>query len=371
MWRSKSSAYTDLVPDEMLLYLGIIALLLTVCTVFVFILTKARQNTFLVLFLAAIFLHGLAIMADTGIPFVMLYGPFIFLALEEYRKKRVSRLQLFRHGIPFVFFSLWYFILHTFIVAGLGEEEIRRSYYTLYFFSMPISLIAYGVSCLKRRLGKQNAFEVLIDQLSIIEIIEGGLIMAMFANFVSLLPELGFSLQWIVLAMLFASAVLILRFLIYSHRKTRIKGKEKWEEQVILPLHERIRTYKGPMPELHLLEVYERQFREYFERSRAFLNPGLTAGMVAAELGMSKHHFSVLLNVYIGRSFYNLVAYYRILYAMELIVSSESSLSMEALANECGFNSKTSFNRYFREFTGFNPSEFKGHLDSPDLEAAI
>ncbi|RXF69321.1 helix-turn-helix domain-containing protein [Arcticibacter tournemirensis] len=355
----------------MLLYLGIIALLFTVCTVLIFILTRSRQNTFLLLFLAAIFLHGLAILADTGIPIVLLYGPFIFLALEEYRKRKISPLKLFKHSIPFVFFSLWYFILHTFIVSGLAEEKILVSYYALYFFSMPVSLIAYGVYCLRRRLEKQNAFEVLIDQLSIIEIIEGVLILVMFADFLSLLPELGFNLRWIVLTMLVASAGLILRFLIYSYRKARIKGSEKWQEQVIPPLQERIKAYKGSMPELRLLEAYERQLREYFERSKAFLNPGLTAGMVAAELGMPKHHFSVLLNVYIGRSFYNLVAYYRILYAMELIAGSESSLSIEALANECGFNSKTSFNRYFREFTGFNPSEFKGYLDGPDMEVAI
>jgi len=47
------------------------------------------------------------------------------------------------------------------------------------------------------------------------------------------------------------------------------------------------------------------------------------------------------------------------LYALDLINTNQGKLKIESLAYSCGFNSKTSFNKYFKEKTGFTPSEYQ------------
>lgn len=354
----------------MIFYLRSFAFLLLLIILISFFFKKFSRYRYLFLFLITALSHGLAVMVNAGIPLVLLFGPLILLALRDYRRKPMRRIKALLHCLPFLLFSLWYFVLYWLTFRGVYSEEILEGYYIAYFLAMPVSLISYGIMCLMRSAGKQSTFEAMADQLCFLEIIAGLLILCFFVNFATGLPHFSFNIQWIVLALQGTSVMLVIRFLVYSYRRTqqRKPEKKKWEEPQLVPLDERIRSYKGTMPPLDMLASYEEKLKEYFITSKAFLNPGLTAGMVADELGISKYHFSVLLNVYVGRNFYNFLAYHRIAYAIELIEKSESSFSMEALASECGFNSKTSFNRYFREFTGLTPSEFKGYLGSPGVE---
>ena len=59
-----------------------------------------------------------------------------------------------------------------------------------------------------------------------------------------------------------------------------------------------------------------------------------------------------------GKSFYVLVSEYRINYAKE-ILKEDNNITIESLAYECGFNSKSTFNKYFKEQTGYSPSEYR------------
>jgi AraC-like DNA-binding protein len=58
-----------------------------------------------------------------------------------------------------------------------------------------------------------------------------------------------------------------------------------------------------------------------------------------------------------GNGFYHVVAVYRIQYALD-ILKNNKSLKIEALAYDCGFNSLSSFNKYFKEIVGMKPSEY-------------
>jgi AraC-like DNA-binding protein len=66
-----------------------------------------------------------------------------------------------------------------------------------------------------------------------------------------------------------------------------------------------------------------------------------------------------LFNDYLGKSFYRIIAEYRIENAICILKEKGDSLTIEALAYESGFSSKTSFNKYFKEITGYLPSEYR------------
>jgi AraC-like DNA-binding protein len=44
-------------------------------------------------------------------------------------------------------------------------------------------------------------------------------------------------------------------------------------------------------------------------------------------------------------------------------------LTIIAIANDCGFNSKSTFNSLFKQYTGHTPSEFKRHQREAALSA--
>ena len=59
-----------------------------------------------------------------------------------------------------------------------------------------------------------------------------------------------------------------------------------------------------------------------------------------------------------GKNFYQVVSEYRIKHAEELL-KEDVNITIETLSYECGFNSKSTFNKYFKEYTGYSPSEYR------------
>ncbi len=103
---------------------------------------------------------------------------------------------------------------------------------------------------------------------------------------------------------------------------------------------------------------YVQQIQQYFEGSNAYLRSDLSLNVLAEELNIPKHYFSQLFNVHIGKSFYQYVAEYRVSYAIDQMQEADFRLKIESLAYECGFNSKSSFNKYFKSIVGCTPIEY-------------
>lgn len=95
------------------------------------------------------------------------------------------------------------------------------------------------------------------------------------------------------------------------------------------------------------------------EKERVYLNPELTIQDVSEKLDIPKHHLTESLNTYLGKSFYTLINEYRIDSFKELAADKNNKhLTLLALAYDSGFNSKSSFNMVFKNYTGLTPSQF-------------
>lgn len=100
------------------------------------------------------------------------------------------------------------------------------------------------------------------------------------------------------------------------------------------------------------------KLKESLEARRLYLNPGINLDMLANDTTIPKSDLTQVINAYSGKTFYHLIAWYRIRYVADRLAKDDKR-TIEALAYESGFNSKTSLNKYFREFTGLTPSEFR------------
>lgn len=99
------------------------------------------------------------------------------------------------------------------------------------------------------------------------------------------------------------------------------------------------------------------------ESEKLFLEPDVTADQLAAKLGITKHHFSQLLNEHMQTSFYDFLSVYRVQRARELLAMAEyRNAKIFHVAYDSGFSNKSTFLRSFRKLTGQTPSEFRNQV---------
>lgn len=107
---------------------------------------------------------------------------------------------------------------------------------------------------------------------------------------------------------------------------------------------------------------------EHIERIRRamtvdklYLNPTLTLTELAQHVSLNSKVVSQVINTGIGKSFNDYVNDFRVDEVKQRLRTSDMArLTLLGIALESGFNSKTTFNRIFRQHTGQSPSEFAG-----------
>ncbi|MCH2489237.1 MAG: helix-turn-helix domain-containing protein [Flavobacteriales bacterium] len=99
---------------------------------------------------------------------------------------------------------------------------------------------------------------------------------------------------------------------------------------------------------------------EILNEKKPYLNESLSLSELAKELGITDKKLSELLNQHLQTNFYNFINTYRVSEVKKkLIEDTEKKYTLLSIAYECGFQSKTSFNRVFKQKTGMSPSKFR------------
>jgi AraC-like DNA-binding protein len=96
-----------------------------------------------------------------------------------------------------------------------------------------------------------------------------------------------------------------------------------------------------------------------------FKNPNLKVNDLAKEIKVSGHQLSQLLNNNIQKNFTLFVNEYRINEACK-ILSGNTNLTIDAVGDEVGFNSKSTFFATFKKLKGMTPSTYQ-QANTPDL----
>jgi AraC-like DNA-binding protein len=95
------------------------------------------------------------------------------------------------------------------------------------------------------------------------------------------------------------------------------------------------------------------------QKDKLYLNPTLSLSDLSDEIKLPSHHITQTLNEYAKINFYDFVNEFRVEEFKRKIKSGEAQeFSLLGIAFDCGFNSKSSFNRIFKKFTAQSPSEY-------------
>ncbi|MEM7485527.1 MAG: helix-turn-helix domain-containing protein [Bacteroidota bacterium] len=93
---------------------------------------------------------------------------------------------------------------------------------------------------------------------------------------------------------------------------------------------------------------------------KPYLDEDLTLGKLAEQLSVKDKELSMLLNQYMRTSFFDLINKYRVdAIKKKIEMETYERYTLYGIACECGFKSRTSFNRVFKRETGLSPSDYK------------
>ncbi|MVM28639.1 helix-turn-helix domain-containing protein [Spirosoma sp. HMF4905] len=121
-----------------------------------------------------------------------------------------------------------------------------------------------------------------------------------------------------------------------------------------------------PTPELLESGVW---LRHQLETNLFYLDAGLTLRSLADVLDMHPNELSRIINLGTGKNFNDLINEYRIQEVIRKMQDPQyDRITLLGIAYDSGFNSKTTFNRTFKQLTGQNPANYKINLKrAPNL----
>lgn len=112
------------------------------------------------------------------------------------------------------------------------------------------------------------------------------------------------------------------------------------------------------LTEIASQNLYDK-LKELMQQEKFYTEPELTLAALAEKLNIHPNYLSQVINEKEGKSFYDYINTLRVEEFIRLILIPENSkFTMMSLAADCGFNSKSSFNKNFKKVTGQSPSEY-------------
>ena len=103
--------------------------------------------------------------------------------------------------------------------------------------------------------------------------------------------------------------------------------------------------------------------RELMKKEKPYLEPSLTIHDLAAKMEMPAHQLSKVINKEFRCNFFEFINKYRIDdFKQRAFSPNYKNMTILAIALDCGFNSKSAFNRIFKDVTGLTPGDYiKNH----------
>lgn len=153
--------------------------------------------------------------------------------------------------------------------------------------------------------------------------------------------------------LIIAQIAMVIQFMYLFVRSTWQTG--------LLPTEAIIRTKNGDKISKISSSEYEAWFNklnEYMNEQKPHLEENCSIQIVSENVGLSVHLLSNILNQRINKNFSDFINDYRVEEAKKLLTNSGRIQTIEAVGFECGFGSKSAFNKAFKKNCNLTPSQY-------------
>lgn len=290
----------------------------------------------------------------------LLFGATIYLFTRSSLLNQPFSYKELRHYIPALVYNTFVtiaFILPSDAVLEARTQSGERFRFTLLFiaigllFNITYWLMSFKIFLTFKKDIKNEVSYTIKSQFFMNFLIAVGVCMIcwlfMFINWLagySLFTRVSWQVIWI-------SIALIILFISFYN----IKEPELFKVTSLVAQ----KKYAQSRLSSKELDALKNQLESLMLQKKPFLNRKLLKSQLAEMLGVSNPEMARLLNERIGMNFFEYVNYYRIKEFIELSKTNKAkNMTFFGLAQEAGFNSKTTFNKSFKDLMGTTPKEY-------------
>jgi AraC-like DNA-binding protein len=295
---------------------------------------------------------------------MLLFGPSIALFVRSTIDSKPFKKKDLWHFIPATLHIIYltkYFILVSdeTLNGRFASGELIKIVLVLGTIGIIYNLIYWIWSCImynkfKSIISNEVSYAVKFEFLRLFLIIIGlclcfwfSIIMLTFFKY-QLMARVVYSFVWLSLTL----TILFLGFYLFTQ-----------PEIFNIKIHESKKKYSQSKLTIDEMEELKKKLGDIMIRKKPYLNKKLLKNELAELMGVSNPEMSRLLNESIGMNFFEYVNYYRIKEFIALAKSDKAlNLTFYGLAQEAGFNSKTTFNKSFKKLMGMPPRDYFSSL---------
>ncbi|MEJ2881094.1 helix-turn-helix domain-containing protein [Pedobacter sp. GR22-6] len=289
------------------------------------------------------------------------YGPLLYLFSLKVRDDRFIPASKWYVFLPFVLGAIAYFsIAGALFASNFSDYRLLKWYNDLSTVTMLASefcFIFFSLSLLKDISDAKKREKRMVKKLAylFLSIALCSLCFFTLGYFYEISNMLA--IRSLIYAMLTAICIQIGYYSVFQEQTVRFPavGLEMAEEKAI--------SKKAPLSPERQQEIWN-SLEHHLQEYKTFTDSELSLDKLALATGINKYHISETLNSFGQCSFYQYINEHRIQYAikrMQRLHQDETPVNVLSLAYDAGFKAKSSFNKYFKEITGFTPTE---HLRS-------
>lgn len=297
--------------------------------------------------------------------FVLLYGPLIyFYTFTIIHKDHKWKGQWAWHFVPFMLLA-GYLILVQNLNPVVQQEQLLQDIEQFrlpkgIFLAMALTylhpfiylLLSYRLLYRYRQFIRQQFSNISAVDLRWLGFTLNSVLFLMLIAVLHALAPVIFETDFARLSLL----ILIIWLLFFINRLLlkALKYSELFDGLAVQPKAK----YQGSSMTIDEIEDLKQQLESYLEERKPYLEADLSIDQLAGEIHTTPKKLSQLLNQSYGKRFYEWVNEYRIAEAQKMLLDQPDATILEVLY-QCGYNSKSSFNTFFKKITGTTPTAFR------------
>lgn len=280
---------------------------------------------------------------EIGLTACLLIGPFLYIYVSEVKRPKSDRSKWLwlLHIVPVIVGMILISIFYPYReYSHLWWRVPPRIFGSFLFIQWSLYLVLSAV-CIKdsfRRLFRRNE-KVTQQDFWVLNVVIG-------VGLIWLAYNTSQYTSYIVGALSF-SFTLYLSLLIWVFK--RRKSAQFFAQPV---------KYANKRVSHHEAEAIAAKLKDLFNDSELYKNPALKLKDVASAIQESSHNLSEYLNNNAGMSFTAYVNKFRVNTAKEML-QTNNHLTIEAIGNECGFKSNSTFYAAFKKYENMTPAQYK------------
>jgi AraC-like DNA-binding protein len=319
------------------------------------------------------------LLAIVGFALPLLSAPLLFIYISLLIKRKISLKTVFVHLSPFIIYVSILFLLQLFTKASITTQNgvlsidsnltIIKQYYAV---PLGLSGILYGFWELfllknhRKRIQKLFSYYEKVDLKWVQYIVYASFFLVLIISFLVFganqfkIFELSDAFAFLGIAL----STLLITFGFYGFKQTdvfmNINLNSSFEENNISQTDNSLSNYTKSGLTEEKIASHAKRITELMKNDKPYFQDDLTLPVLADLCNLSSVHLSQVLNQYFQLNFYDFINQYRVEESKKMLISNDyDNLSILGIAYDCGFKSKSSFNRYFKKYNGVSPSAFK------------